>query len=104
MPASKTKPVDATDPATDGAVDTPPEDTPSPQEQAREGRVSAEDYQSQGGVTLYADQGYEFAPSNMSLPVITAVGVNMAREVADEVLEESIRYDGHVYELIEEGA
>lgn len=67
-----------------------------------EGHPSAEDYSSSGAVVIYTDEGYNFVPSNKSLPMITPAGVNMSREHADEVLQESDDSDGHAYELIEE--
>lgn len=80
---------------------TPPQDQP----EAGTGEVttqSGEQYTTRGQVRLATRQGYRFRPSNKDLPEITPEGVNMSRENADAVLDESDQNDGFVFEVTDD--
>lgn len=50
---------------------------------------TGEEYSTRGQVTVRTRPGHQFAPTNKDLPVIGSEGVQMSREHADEVIEES---------------
>lgn len=69
-------------------------DEPTPD--TTEDEVKAQD----NTVTVATDFGYAFQASNPDIPLVTAAGVQLTREQADEVLAESAQYSpNHVSEV-----
>ena len=81
-------------------ADTPPQDVePVVTEPVAPATTTqaGEEYKTQGQTRVATQHGYAFRPSNQDLPVIDHLGVNVTKEQAEAVLQESERSDGRVY-------
>lgn len=53
------------------------------------GNITPEHYETRGQTTVATRRGYAFVPSDKNVPVITAEGVQVTKDQADAIVNES---------------